>query len=325
MKINLPYKPLVTVIVSCYNHGKYVGESIRSVLAQTYKNIELIVVDNGSTDDSLQKILELKDISNFKLIQLKENVRPGEVDGAFSLALKQSTGEFVSILYSDDWYMPDKLEKQVKCFEVAGSSIGVVYCHGYKFDQATGVLTKWKTRNRFGYVFKDCLLNGSLVIPISPLVKRFCYEIIGSNNPWTGSEYDFFAMSQYVDFEIVDEHLVVMRSHDFNDAKNILDVYSRVCLFDKLFFSNVGTAQRAGRYADNWLARNQLMFARDFAEIGARGHSMSAFRKAFVTNPSFTIGFRGLIMVLYFILPFRVFSLAMNFMRKVRQVFQSVI
>ena len=303
----------------------YVEKSIRSVLEQTYNNVELIVIDNGSTDDSLNRILALRVVSSFKLIQLRENVRPGSVDGAVSIALKQATGEFVSILYSDDWYMPSKLEKQVNFFEHADSSVGVVYCHGYKFDQSTAVLTKWRTRNRSGYVFEDCLLNGPLVIPISPLVRRCCYEIIGTNNLWTGSEFDFFAMSQYVDFGFVDEYLVVMRFHDFNDGKNILNVYHRVCLFDKVFFSNSGTAMRAGRYASRWLARNQLMFARDFAETGARRHAMSAFRKACFANLSSTIGLRGAFMVLYFILPFRVFSLVMSLLRKVRQMFASVI
>jgi len=102
------------------------------------------------------------------------------------------------------------------------------------------------------------------VIPISPLVKRYCYEIIGLNNPWTGSEYDFFMMSQYVDFDFVDEYLVVMREHEKNDAKNIHSVYRRVKTFHTEALLSTNARSRAGSLVNKRVAQDYLSYGLAF-------------------------------------------------------------
>jgi len=222
-------KPLVSIIIPCYNYEKYIEKCIQSVLDQTYKNIELIVVDNGSTDNSLKKINTFKNNPKIKIIKLERNIPPGTIgNSAFKVAFEASKGEYVGILYADDWYLPDKIKKQMDLFNRSASSVGVVYCHGYRYFEKTKTKSEWRYQSVRGYVFKDYLLKGDVVIPISPLVKRYCYKTIGLNNVWTGSEYDFLVMSQYFDFDFVDENLVVMREHEKNDAKNVLSVYQRV-------------------------------------------------------------------------------------------------
>lgn len=91
-------QPLVSVIMPCYNHEKYVAQTIESVLNQTYKNIEFIVVDNGSTDGSFHVIQQYRDRID-KIYQLKENdlVRAGEI-------LNNScSGDYIAFMTSDDW------------------------------------------------------------------------------------------------------------------------------------------------------------------------------------------------------------------------------
>lgn len=305
--------PLVTVIIPCYNHENYITKSIDSILTQTYKNIELIVVDNGSTDASYDRIKNHINFKKFKLICLSDNIPPGKIGGAVSIALQQATGDYISILYSDDWYMPDKIEKQVFCMLNAPSTVGVVYCHGYRYYESTGEMRKWITRSKRGYVFTDYLKNGALVLPIAPLVKKYCYEIIGINHKWTGSEYDFMVMSQFVDFDYIEDCLVVMRNHESNDAKNIRSVYERVCTFNQDFFSNKSTSLRAGSLVAKFTSSTYLMFARDFAELGDSKFAKLAFLKALSSRLLCLFSFRGCIMLLYFALPnslfFRLISL----------------
>jgi alpha-1,3-rhamnosyltransferase len=306
------YSPLVTIIVPCYNHGIYIEQCIDSVINQTYKNIELIVVDNGSIDDSLQRILNLKNKYNFRLIKIEVNIPPGEKNGPVSLAIRESKGEFISILYSDDWYLSEKIEKQIRLFEVSTPALGVVHCDGYKFMQSSKTYIKWTTRNVSGFIFHDCLRNGPLVIPIAPLVRKNCYEIIGIDNPWTGSEYDYFVMSQYVNFACVNEHLVNMRFHDSNDGKNIISVYNRVCLFDKILFSNSDTIKRSAGLAKLWCARHQLIFARDFAEVGYKEYSKLAFKTAIFIHPLYLFKKNSLLLILYLISPQIIFNFIIN-------------
>ena len=175
--------PLVSIIIPCYNYEKYIEKCIRSATLQTYKNIEVIVVDNGSTDESLKKINLFSGNKKVKIIKIEKNIPPGSGNkSAVSIAIEKSRGKYISILYADDWYLKDKIKKQIDLFNQAPSSVGVVYCHGYRYFEKTQEKVKWKIQSVRGYVFKEYLLNGDVVIPISPLVKRFCYDIIGKNN-----------------------------------------------------------------------------------------------------------------------------------------------
>ena len=310
--------PLVTIIIPCYNHEKYIEKCIDSALAQTYKNIEIIVVNNGSTDNTPYLLIKYLEYNQIKLITLETNIPPGVVNGAFSTALKEAAGDYISLLCSDDWYMPEKIERQMEFFQLANSSVGLVYCHGYRYSEATGVMNKWIMGSERGYVFSKYLKKGDLVIPISPLVKKYCYEIIGIDHAWTGSEYDYFVMSQYVDFDYIDEHLVVMRDHDFNDGKNVLSVYKRVCSYNDELFSNKATLSRAGKLVSVRLSLIYLIFSRDFAEIGNRKFAKESFYKAFLCRPLCLFTFRGAIMAMYLILPNSIFFGAMKLARSVR-------
>ena len=257
--------PLVSIIIPCYNYGQFIEQCVNSALNQVYKNIEVIVVDNGSTDDSLKKINTFSHDKRVKIIKLDKNLFPGsQTESAFGIGVKKSSGEYISILYADDWYLPTKIEKQVDLFDRSYSSVGVIYCHGYRYFEETKELIKWKRQEVRGYIFKEYLLNGDVVIPISPLVKRYCYEIIGLNNLWTGSEYDFLLMSQYVDFDFVDDNLVVMREHRGNDAKNIYSVYQRVKSFHTEALLTGDAKSRAGRLVARRVAMDYLAYGLNF-------------------------------------------------------------
>jgi len=257
--------PLVSIIIPCYNYGQFIEQCVNSALNQVYKNIEVIVVDNGSTDDSLKKINTFSHDKRVKIIKLDKNLFPGsQIESAFGIGFKKSSGEYISILYADDWYLPTKIEKQVDLFDRSYSSVGVIYCHGYRYFEETKELIKWKRQEVRGYIFKEYLLNGDVVIPISPLVKRYCYEIIGLNNLWTGSEYDFLLMSQYVDFDFVDDNLVVMREHRGNDAKNIYSVYQRVKSFHTEALLTGDAKSRAGRLVARRVAMDYLAYGLNF-------------------------------------------------------------
>src|SRR6202046_1536559 len=110
----LPEEPLVSILVSNYNYGRYIGDSIQSALDQTYPNIELIICDEGSTDDSVSVIEPYwqKD-PRVRLIR-KDN--GGQASG-FNAAFAASRGEIIALLDSDDRFLPDKVERIVANFQ----------------------------------------------------------------------------------------------------------------------------------------------------------------------------------------------------------------
>lgn len=104
--------PLVSVIVPSYNHRKFVEQALQSIVDQTYKNIELIVIDDGSTDGSAQFLNEFiprLPLQN-KVLILQENQG---AHNTLNTGLKMARGEYVTILNSDDFYYPDRFEKML--------------------------------------------------------------------------------------------------------------------------------------------------------------------------------------------------------------------
>jgi len=106
------------VIICNYNYDKYLGEAIESVIKQTYKNIELIIVDDGSSDNSRKIIESFNDIRITKIYQ--EN--SGQA-AAFNAGFERCKGEYVAFLDSDDFWFPNKLEKTIPIFNNDNISI----------------------------------------------------------------------------------------------------------------------------------------------------------------------------------------------------------
>ena len=122
--------PLVSVIIPSYNHEQYVTKAIKSVFSQTYKNIELIVIDDGSKDDSVKKILELKELYSFKFIARKNR---GLVN-TLNQAIKLAKGLYITALASDDYYLPKRIEHAVNHLNLLPKEVVAVYTDGYIVD-----------------------------------------------------------------------------------------------------------------------------------------------------------------------------------------------
>ncbi|NJL19690.1 MAG: glycosyltransferase family 2 protein [Leptolyngbyaceae cyanobacterium SM1_3_5] len=117
--------PLVSVIIPCYNAKPYVGEAIESALNQTYTNVEVIVVDDGSTDRSVEVVRSLGD-----RVRLEQIDHQGAC-AARNLGLQLSQGEFIQFLDADDVLLTNKLETQVPVLQA--NQADLVFCNGYLF------------------------------------------------------------------------------------------------------------------------------------------------------------------------------------------------
>ncbi|MFZ2905557.1 MAG: glycosyltransferase family A protein [Cyclobacteriaceae bacterium] len=115
--------PLVTVICLCYNHGRFVGAAIESALNQTYPHVQLIVVDDASSDNSVEVIEAIvKKNPAIEFLSLKNNIGNCR---AFNAGLAKSKGEYVIDLAADDVLLPHRIEMGVKVLREAGKNFGV--------------------------------------------------------------------------------------------------------------------------------------------------------------------------------------------------------
>lgn len=110
--------PVVSICVPTYNNGPFIAETLQSILKQSYTNFEIIVVDDCSTDDTLEKIQSLKDVR----IKIHRNTVNLGMHGNWQKALDLATGEYIKLVCGDDLLSTDCLEKQLAAFETAGNA-----------------------------------------------------------------------------------------------------------------------------------------------------------------------------------------------------------
>jgi len=133
------YQPLVTVIVGCYNHARFVKECLDSVLAQTYRKWELLIWDDGSTDDSVAVIDNWIERNNVQCTFLRHAKNIG-ICRSFNEVMLLSHGKYLSTTAADDVWLPQMLEPHVAILEKQPEKVGVVYSDAYQIDENGNLL-----------------------------------------------------------------------------------------------------------------------------------------------------------------------------------------
>ena len=214
--------PTVSIIVTCYNYGEYVAECLKSIQKQTFKDFEVTVVDDGSTDNSIEKIKLFLDDERFKYIKKKNS---GQAK-AKNTGIRESRGNYIAFLDADDYWEINKLEKQLPLFST--KRVGVVYSRA-RYVNAIGDHLNIKLSGEFlkprrGKV-TDYLLMDNFVPFSSSIVRRECFfkTSIFDESLKMGIDWDLWLrISTKYQFEFVDEPLLIYRmGHSGQMSKNI--------------------------------------------------------------------------------------------------------
>lgn len=119
-------EPLVSVVIPCYNHAQFVQDCIQSVIDQTYANIELIIIDDGSKDQSVEKIEEMLDKCRSRFSRFEFRHRPNKgLSETLNEALEWCQGEYFSAIASDDMMLKEKTQIQIDAFKKNKKVLGV--------------------------------------------------------------------------------------------------------------------------------------------------------------------------------------------------------
>ena len=227
-------RPLVSVIIPSYNHAQYIETAIESVLGQTYSNLELIIVDDGSSDNSHEVIRKYESDPRVTAILNSENRGQSYV---FNRALEVAQGDFVSLLPSDDWYLPEKTERQVGKFLQSDPSVGVVYCRGQRYFEDTKEYRNVKLPVFTGWVADKFISWGAFVYPVTPLFRRSVFDDSPMDERFKAEgEAVYIRIAINYQFEFVDAYLAVMRDHTYNIGKNVEIMYDEVYAYWDDFF-----------------------------------------------------------------------------------------
>ncbi|MFZ5970791.1 MAG: glycosyltransferase [Bacteroidota bacterium] len=187
--------PLVTVVCLCYNHARFVQEALESVWAQTYRNIELIVVDDASTDESkrvIERLLQNKPgITFIALTKNEGNCR------AFNRAWHIAKGEFIIDLAADDVLLPERVEKGVAAFSERSEIFGVQFGDAEWIDEEGRSLGFHSDRYPFqtipqGDVYTEVIQRYFINSP-SMMVRRSVFErLCGYDENLAYEDFDFW-------------------------------------------------------------------------------------------------------------------------------------
>lgn len=217
--------PLISVCMPNYNGEKFIEEAINSVLSQTYKNFELIIVDDVSTDNSIELVKKYDD-PRIKLFVNKINVH---TSGTVNRAINLSKGEIIAVLHSDDKYEPDFFEEIIKAYnKYPDKKVFVTGVYNYHSDINT--LKSWypyKTegvQNKLQALIKLTLAN-NIGNGVNVALHRSCLENTGlfSTKFKYLADYDmWWRLSEKYDFVYIPKLLGYYRIHDSNTTHSII-------------------------------------------------------------------------------------------------------
>ena len=241
-------QPLVSVALVAYNQGKYIQEAILSIINQTYNNIELIIVDDGSTDDTLKKIKELEELCKKRFIRLTIETQANSGScAALTKAYKLCKGEYIYDIAADDVAKPQAIQKEVEFLQHNTDYALVVgdneiidennqRCYWDKNRNSIYDIKKAKYKTFCDFLQRLKKLNFSLnifgtyptlytgnYIPNGYLIRKSIFKKIGYFTPEAPLE-DYWLMlqiSQYAKMKYIDEILFSYRWHHTNTVKNI--------------------------------------------------------------------------------------------------------
>lgn len=250
----------VSVVIPCYNAGAFLAEAVESALAQTWDDLEVVIVDDGSTDEATIALLRDASWPRTRILR-QANAGPAAARNA---AIAGATGEFVLPLDADDRIAPSYVEKAVRVL-VERPEVGIVYCRAEKFGAESG---PWLLPS---YSPRELAIDN--VIFVTSLFRRTDWERVGGFNPQLRhgvEDYDFWVRLVGLGREVVqlDEPLFHYR----------VQARSRTTGFSADRAAMVATYARIFRDNIDFYARNaEVMFEHRFALYD----ELSAYRRRY--------------------------------------------
>lgn len=229
-------KPWVTVICTCFNHERFVEAALQSVVEQRYPNVQLIVIDNASSDQSEQRIRAfVQKNPSVQFIQNKQNLG---LCRAFNQGLKQAVGDFLIDLSADDVLLPDRIVRQVEHFEKLSEAYAVVFSNAQYIDAEGRKLNYHYPVNKLGrsqepvptgYIFRSVLERYFICTPTMMMRRSVLNELGGYDESLDYEDFDFWVRSaRHYAYAYVDEVLTLKRRLPNSMSMQILEPHNRL-------------------------------------------------------------------------------------------------
>jgi len=217
--------PKVTIITAAYNYGRFIEEALQSVLTQSFQDFEYIIIDDGSTDDTPERMKKYEG-----RVRYFYHANSGQYQ-TFNKAIAMAQGEYVAFLDADDTWHPDFLKRSVQFLD--HSEAAMVFCNFSSFDER-GI---WRT-SAFAqipalresvivheFIMERCLehlIMQDFIFPSCSVIRRGVFDQMRFEPVFKGSDYDFFIrMALHYKIGVMTDVLTNKRDHDHNGSSNL--------------------------------------------------------------------------------------------------------
>mgnify|MGYP000684036772 CR=1 FL=1 len=300
-------KPFVSVVIPIFNGALFIARAVESVLAQTYKDFEIIIVDDGSTDDSRVVLTQFANQPFIRCLY-QDNAGPAQ---ARNLGIESALGEYIAFLDCDDFWFPEKLEAQVAMLR--GNSHPVLVHSNYEVIASEGRIIQQAKAGQTRDAFHKAFSGGQAPLLSTTIISRILLEQVGKFDPnlWVSEDSDLILrLYERVPFECIEQTLVhkFQQIHGDSDIpydkdthqKNVLTSRERflTCVqnrptlnqeqltalnreWSSFYIMKGGFQERQGRWAE---ARRQYLSAIAKEPFRLRGYTR--FLRTFLMSPS---------------------------------------
>lgn len=270
--------PKVSVVIPVYNGSDYLSEAIDSALAQDYPNFEVIVINDGSTDDGATEKVALSYKGAIRYFS-KQN---GGVASALNCAIERMEGEYFSWLSHDDLYVTNKISRQIDAARRCGADDIVVYSLAGAFSDSKEIFRVLDIPHECSGWFKYFLAANSSLHGCTLLIPRVAFQVCGlfDERLRTTQDYDmWFRLAEKYRFLCVREVLVKARQHSAQGTVTMSSIVRREC--DALVCSFVSRMNPAdmpayeGGVASAWLDLARVSYKRGLVKAARLALSQS--------------------------------------------------
>jgi glycosyltransferase involved in cell wall biosynthesis len=206
---------LISVIVPAHNVERFIGRTLRSVLNQTHAALEVIVVDDGSTDETAA--IAEGFAGQDRRLRVIRTEHQG-VSAARNRAIAEARGNLIAPIDADDIWHVKKLARQLAVMQASGPKIGVVYCWSAGIDESDRViLPAWNNSTAAGDVLRDIVISGIAGNGSTPLIRKGCIDAAGGYDTGLSlcEDWKFYtALAGVCEFAVVPEYLTGYRFRD---------------------------------------------------------------------------------------------------------------
>ncbi|NET90350.1 MAG: glycosyltransferase family 2 protein [Kamptonema sp. SIO1D9] len=217
--------PLVSVIIPAYNAELFIERTLISVLSQTYLNLEVIVVDDGSSDRTAAIVQDFVMRDDRAILLQQENAG---VAAARNLAIAHAQGEFIAPIDADDIWYPENIAKQVQLLANANSSVGLVYSWSIDINENNLPTGDFRAAQIEGNVYKTLLCHNFIGNSSATLIRKTCFDKVGgystelkAKNAQGCEDWDLYLrIAECYQFLVVPEFLIGYRKIQGSMSRN---------------------------------------------------------------------------------------------------------